>query len=145
MICLDASVAVKLVLDEDWSDRVEALFFTSIEAGESVIGPPLLPIEVTNIIRRRIRVPGGLSRDEALERLRVFLGFPIEIHNPSWLHHQALVLADEFGLPAAYDAHYLALAEHFACPLWTDDRRLLQAVRDRLLFVRPISEYNGSA
>ncbi|MGH2617423.1 MAG: type II toxin-antitoxin system VapC family toxin [Thermomicrobiales bacterium] len=145
MICLDASVAVKLVLDEDWSDRVEALFFAAIETGESVIGTPLLPIEVTNILRQRMRIPGGLSRDEALERLRVFLGFPIEIHNPPWLHRQALVLADEYGLPAAYDAHYLALAEHFACPLWTDDRRLLRAIANRLPFVRPISEYNGSA
>jgi predicted nucleic acid-binding protein len=145
MICLDASVAVKLVLDEEWSDRVEALFFTTIETGEPVIGPPLLPIEVTNIVRQRMRIPGGLSRDEALERLQEFLGFPIEIHNPPWLHHQALVLADEYGLPAAYDAHYLALAAHFTCPLWTDDRRLLQAVAQGLPFVRPISEYNGSA
>ena len=74
-----------------------------------------------------------------------FENFSIEIYNPAWLHRQALILADAFGLPAAYDAHYLALAEHFECELWTADRRLLRAVGSGPPFVRPIAEYNATA
>jgi predicted nucleic acid-binding protein len=58
------------------------------------------------------------------------------------LHRQALILADAFGLPAAYDAPYLALAERFGCAFWIADQRLLRLVGRRLPFVRPISE-NG--
>jgi predicted nucleic acid-binding protein len=145
MICLDASVAVKLVLDEDWSDQAQALYLATVDSGEPIIAPPLLPFEITNILRRRMRGPDRLSLDMVIELLGEFAQYPITIHNPEWLHRQALVLADAFDLPAAYDAHYLALAEHFNCPLWTDDRRLLRAVADRLPFVRPISDYGRPA
>lgn len=37
-------------------------------------------------------------------------------------------LARQFNLPAAYDAHYLALAERLEAELWTLDRKLFNAV-----------------
>jgi predicted nucleic acid-binding protein len=57
------------------------------------------------------------------------------------LHHQALVLADALGLSATYDAHYLALAEHLGCELWTDDERLIRQVTNSLPFVRWIGDH----
>jgi predicted nucleic acid-binding protein len=143
MICLDASVAVKLILEEDSSDRVEALFFATREANDAIVGPPLLWIEVTNILFQRTRTRGGLTLDEAIAQLERFGALGIEMHNPDGLHRHALALAHVFGLPAAYDAHSLALAEQLDCILWTDDRRLLRAVGDRLPLVRPISEYDA--
>ena len=80
----------------------------------------------------------GISLETALGLLDDFLAFTIEFRNPEWLHGQALILADAFGLPAAYDAHYLALAEHHECELWTADRRLLRTVGNSLPFVRPM-------
>lgn len=141
MICLDASVAVKLVLDEDWSEAVDALYAASVAANDSIVAPPLLWIEVTNIVFQRTRRQDGLLLAEATAQLDRFLGFRIELHNPDGLHRRALALAHAFGLPAAYDAHYLALAEVFSCTLWTDDRRLLRAIGDRLPLVRRISDY----
>lgn len=43
-----------------------------------------------------------------------------------WTHTRALELAWALGLKAAYDAHYLALAEGFQGAFWTADKRLHQ-------------------
>ncbi len=53
--------------------------------------------------------------------------------------------ADALGLPATYDAHYLALAEHLGCELWTDDQRLLRQVATSLPFVRWIGDHPATA
>ena len=57
----------------------------------------------------------------------------------------ALDIADAYGLPAAYDAHYLALADLLGCEFWTDDRRLLRQVSHDLLFVRWLGDFGAVA
>lgn len=141
MICVDASLAVKWILEEDGSDRATALYNAAVQTGEPIVAPLLLPIEVTNILRQQTRAKGGLSLVQATELLDTFLAFSIEFHDPAGLHRQALALAVAHGLPATYDAHYLALAEHFGCELWTDDQRFLQRVRDTAPFVRSLRDY----
>jgi predicted nucleic acid-binding protein len=141
VICVDASVAIKWVLNEERSDKARALYGAALEADELIVAPNLLPLEVTNILRQRMRGEDGLSLTEAARQLDVFLALRIEFHNPTGLHYQALVLADALGLPATYDAHYLALAEHLGCELWTDDQRLIRQVGSSLPFVRWIGDY----
>lgn len=53
---------------------------------------------------------------------------------------RAVELASDLGLPAVYDAHYLALAERMGCELWTADERLWNSVRTSLSWVRWIGE-----
>jgi predicted nucleic acid-binding protein len=141
MICVDASLAVKWILDEVHSDRARALLRSALRRAEPIVAPPLLPIEVTNILRQRMRPPDGIAPEEAFALLADFLAFPITLPNPAGLHRQALMLADRHGLPAAYDAHYVALAEHLGCVLWTDDQRLLRLVGAKLPFVQWIGNY----
>jgi predicted nucleic acid-binding protein len=50
-------------------------------------------------------------------------------------------LAKKFDRPAAYDSHYLALAEMLGCELWTGDRRLYNAVKDELPWVKWLGDY----
>jgi predicted nucleic acid-binding protein len=138
-------VAVKWILNEERSDHARALYQAAHRAGESIVAPTLLPLEVTNILRQRMRGKDGLSLTEAARQLGDFLAFPIEFHNPVGLHFQALVLADALGLPATYDAHYLALAEHLGCELWTDDLRLMRHVTESLPFVRWIGDHPPTA
>jgi predicted nucleic acid-binding protein len=134
-------VAVKWVLNEERSDQARALYQAALRAGEPIVAPPLLPLEVTNILRQRMRANDGLSLTDAVRQLGDFLDFRIELHNLVGLHVQALVLADALGLPATYDAHYLALTEHLGCELWTDDLRLIRLVATSLPFVRWIGDH----
>ena len=141
MICVDASVAVKWILEEERSDRADALYDATVDAYQPIIAPQLLSLEVTNILRQRMRAQSGISLVTSTEFLDAFLALPIEFHNPAGLHHQALVLADALDLPTTYDAHYLALAERLGCELWTDDQRLIRQVGTSLSFVRWIGDH----
>lgn len=38
--------------------------------------------------------------------------------------NSAFELVNQFNLPASYDAHYLALAQHLNCDFYTGDKRL---------------------
>jgi predicted nucleic acid-binding protein len=145
VICVDASVAVKWILDEERTDLATTLYDDALRSGRLIVAPPLLLLEVTNILRQRMRGPGRISLDEALDILDDILAFKFLINNPAGLHRQALVLADYLGLPAAYDAHYLALAESLGCEFWTDDQRLLRQVGNRLPFVRWLGDYGVPA
>ena len=49
--------------------------------------------------------------------------------------------ANQFKLLATYDAHYLALAEIEGCECWTADKRLLNAVKGKISWVRSLDDY----
>jgi predicted nucleic acid-binding protein len=53
------------------------------------------------------------------------------VSEPDDLLGLAFAAACRLGLPAIYDAHYVALAEAAGGELWTDDRRLVRLVGDR--------------
>jgi predicted nucleic acid-binding protein len=140
MIVIDASVAVKLILTEAHSDQVIALLTASAQAAEPIVAPPLLPFEIANILRQRM-VRQGMSLSAADQLMADFLTFPINLTAPPGLYQQALAIADTHQLPAAYDAHYVALAQQLGGELWTDDQRLLRALTGRLTFVKWIGDY----
>jgi predicted nucleic acid-binding protein len=142
MFCADASLAAKWVLPEQHRDRALALLRATLAADEPIVAPHFLRVEVTNILRQRMRRPDTpLTLAEAAERLRAFLAIPLTLLTPDAVHEQALDLSDSYGLPAAYDAHYVALAQGLGCDLWTDDQRLLRTLAGRLPFVRWIGDY----
>lgn len=145
MICVDASVAIKWLLpdNEDYADNALALLNEIDERAETIVAPPLLWSEITNALRQRVR-QAVLSVDEALSIFDDFLGLGIIAQSPDGLHRLALELACRYELPAAYDAHYVALAELLDCALWTDDRRLVTQIRPRPNYLRPISDYKQS-
>jgi predicted nucleic acid-binding protein len=141
MICVDASLVAKLLFpEEESSTQAFALMADELSAEQPMIAPPLLPIEVTNILRQRMRRE-GLSLERARELLRQFLAIPINLKAPEGLYDEALVLADAQNHPAAYDAHYVALAQRMGCDLWTADERLMRALAGRLAFVRSIADF----
>ena len=144
MICVDASVAAKWVLLEDRSDKAVALYRANAQTGQPVVAPPLLLCEVTNILRQRM-IRSSLALADADRLLGDFLTIQIDFLLPPGQHQQALALADAHGLPAAYDAHYLALAQRLGCDLWTDDQRLLHAVGGVLAFVCWIGDFTPIA
>ncbi len=142
MIGVDASVAGKWVLPEDYTTQALALVHVAVQADEWIVAPPLLPFEVTNILRQRMR-RRGMPLLDAEQALVEFATFPVTLISSDELHRHALSIAEVYGFPAAYDAHYVALAQILECELWTDDRRLINAVSHRLAFVKWIGDYTA--
>ncbi len=143
MMCVDASLAAKWILAEPQSSQARALYRAGIAAGEQIVAPPLLPVEVTNILRQRMRRQQPLSLADAQQRLQRFLAFPISFSAPAGLHERALTLAATHNLPAVYDAHYVALAQLLECNLWTADERLVNTLGGALPFVKWIGAYTA--
>jgi predicted nucleic acid-binding protein len=142
VICVDSSVAAKWLFAEEHSAEADELLRTALEQQEPIVAPPLLPAEVTNIIRQRLR-QAQLRLDEGRELLVQFMALPIAFQPPQMLYDRVLVLTDQYNLPAVYDANYLALAEMLGATLWTADQRLLPALGGRLAFVRSIADYGA--
>jgi predicted nucleic acid-binding protein len=94
----------------------------------------LIRYEVTNALHR-LRGAGEISDAAATEALRAALAVPITMHDDAEVHVAAMEFAGRFRLPAAYDAHYLALAERLGVAFWTIDQRLFNTVRHALPWV----------
>ena len=141
MICVDANLAAKWFLVEEFSDAAQDLAAQCRAERQTIAAPFLIEFEIANIIRQHM-VRHGATLGEALEMLDIFSSYPIALMAPPDLHESALRIADEFELPASDDANYIALARGLGCSLWTDDREMLHTLRGRLPFVRWIGDYN---
>jgi len=86
-----------------------------------------------------------LLLEEAVALLDLTLRLDITLCGDVDLHRRALAMAVDFALPAACDAHYLALAERLGAYFWTADHCLVQAVSGRLPWVHLLVETNVGA
>ena len=134
-ICIDASIVVSLVTRGAPGSPFTAAWRQWHQAGLKPVAPSLLTYEVVNALHRYVH-HGMLLPEEASDALEAILGLGIELRSDAELHPRALALANKLGLAAAYDAHYLALAERLGAEFWTADRRLQQAVGATLPWVR---------
>ncbi|HEY6284244.1 MAG TPA: type II toxin-antitoxin system VapC family toxin [Ktedonobacteraceae bacterium] len=145
IVVVDASLALKWVLSEADSNKAIALLQTWNTDKMEIIAPALFTYEATNILYRQV-VTNKLSYEEVKKLLTKLLSIGILLN---FVQHreisiQAMELSHRFGLPAAYDAHYMALAEHEKCEYWTADSRLCNTVRDKLPWVHQLSEYQST-
>jgi predicted nucleic acid-binding protein len=118
-IVVDASVALKWVVEEPGSDAALAI------RSEQLVAPAIWLAEAANALWRHVRL-GEASAVEAfarmarLERAPV-LSIPIQRYVAA-----ALELATRSDHPV-YDCFYLALAIELGAPVVTDDRRFAAA------------------
>jgi predicted nucleic acid-binding protein len=75
-----------------------------------------------------------VALEAAIRLLDGLVASGIELREPPGNHTRAMELADQLRQDAAYDAHYLALAETLDCELWTADERFYRAAN--VLFQR---------
>jgi predicted nucleic acid-binding protein len=143
LACVDASLTLKLVLYESDSVLARTLWGEWHTKNVSVIAPALWGYEVTSVIRNRVH-RGRLSPDLGAEAFATIHLLSVQVMQPAGLHQRAWELARHFNRPAAYDAHYLALAEMVGCPFWTADQRLFNLVCDELDWVNWLGDYNAS-
>jgi predicted nucleic acid-binding protein len=139
-VCVDASIAVKIVSPEELRPVAIQLWQSWLDQDREIVAPYLFEYEVTSALLRKA-VRGALSLDEARRALHAALGMKVTLLDPPGLSEQALELAVRFNRPAAYDAHYLALAEQLRCPFWTADERLCIAVRSDFPYIQWLGDY----
>ena len=135
-IVVDASLALKWVLEEDGTDEALALWDRWQAAGERVVAPPVFRAEVANTLRQVVR--GSLATTQEAGDLLETLLETVGVEEPPTLYGRSLEIAHAFDLGAVYDALYLALAESENCEVWTADRKLARAVGGRFPLLRCI-------
>ena len=127
MVCLDASLALKLLVVEDDSARARSLWRSWVVEGVEVVAPGLFVFECASALRRMV-VRHDLEEERARNALGLLLTIPVSLRAPEGLVEHAWDLARELVRPAAYDCFYLGLAELLGIECWTADRRLFNAV-----------------
>ena len=139
-VVVDASLAFKWLVREEHTDKALAILRLWHNEEVTPAAPHLLPFEVSNALHKRV-TRGELSVWAGVDLIGNLLTSQIELHQPWNLHGKALEIASRFGQAAAYDAHYLALAESLGCNLWTADEKFNQSVREDDSRVRWIGEF----
>jgi predicted nucleic acid-binding protein len=143
-VAVDASVAVKWVVDEPHTDRAMKLWADNIASHRPVISAPHFPGEVTNAIYQRTRTTDPAKRldiPNAEDAVRRFLAFPVALAGPDDLYHIAFAFATAHRLSAIYDAVYVVMAQLVDTELWTADQRLLRDLGTTAPWVRFIGDY----
>jgi len=139
-VIVDASVVLKgFFPDEQGHIEAQALIRAYAQEEVELLAPTLLPYEVTNAVLQAVR-RDRISLGKAREILTAFQGLSIPTMEVSW--QRALELAHTHDR-SAYDGAYLALAEERKSTLVTGDRRLYNAVKDRLPWVLWIGDYTS--
>jgi len=134
-VCIDASLAVKLLVQEAYSDRAAFLWRGWIEEDIERVVPSFFPFEVTSTIRRKC-VKKQLTEEEAEEALNIFAALDFVVLKPKALLREAWDMAKELGLPTLYDTTYLALAKLCNCEFWTADEVLINSLQGKVSWVK---------
>lgn len=140
-VVIDSSLVTKWIINESDSDVAVALLKTWQRNKMVLLAPDLLIYEISNVIHQNVR-RDKLTIDRARKSLVELFALDIVfISSQLLLATQSLELAQKCGLPATYDAYYLALAEREQCELWTADTRLWRAAQGKITWVRNLGEY----
>ena len=122
---VDASVVVKWLVREEWSDESSRL----LDAGLTLIAPELVFAEASNALWAMHR-RGDLSRDDLSDATDLLRSAPLSVPvSMRRLTAGAVRLAVDLGHPA-YDCYYLALAMQEQYPVVTADARFHDRVRE---------------
>ena len=126
-LCIDANLVIRLVASPA-DEAVRHMWEQWDAAGRPLAAPTLLYYEVTNALYRYQKL-GWITAPTVSLAMRAALALPVRLYGEADLHARALDIAARLSLPAAYDAHYLALAERLDGEFWTADQTLARIVR----------------
>ena len=139
-IVIDNHILIAAAIVETYTAQAEALL-RWIQAEEiNVAAPNLIRYESVAVLRK-LAHRGTITPQNGEELLRAILERPIHLVMNADLLMRAYQMASELGMPSAYDAQYLAVAERLNCAFWTGDRRLFNAVQARYSWVKYIADY----
>lgn len=143
MVCLDASLALKLLVVEDDSARARSLWHSRLAKGVAVVAPGLFVFECAAALRRMV-VRHDLDEEPARSALGLLLAMPVSLRAPEGLVERAWDLARDLDRPTAHDCFYLGVAELLDIECWTADRRLFNAVHGKKQCLHHLAEHGTS-
>ncbi len=141
-VCVDASLALMVVIPEPLSSRARLLLRSWSEQATEMVTPPLFFAEVTSVLREHVYF-GRLEPEVAEASFLAFMEMEITSMEAPELQPQAWALAKRYNQRRAYDSQYLAVASALGCDLWTGDQKLVNAVNEP--WVRWVGDYTPSA
>ena len=121
-IVVDASVAVKWLVDEPQADAARRL----LDARFELHVPRLMAIEVANALRRKVQ-KGEVEASEATARIGFVHEGPLYWADDEEIASDALRIALAISHPI-YDCIYLALAHRLGARVVTADMRFMRRV-----------------
>lgn len=141
-VVIDTSIAIKWVLSEDDSVIALALLTEWISSSVRMTAPALLAYEASNTLYHNV-LRGKITLETAKQGLTKVILKAVRINSfrDKSLSTRAIEFAQQFKMPATYDAYFLALAEREECELWTADTRLWKAVQGEISWVRNLVDY----
>jgi len=128
-LVVDASLIVSALIDTGETGR----WAESLLVAEPLSAPHLMPIEVTNILRRAA-ARGVVTSDVAAMAHADLLDLRVELFPYAPFASRVWELRSNI---TSYDAWYVALAESLGSSVATLDRRLAQAAGPRCQFDTP--------
>lgn len=144
VVAVDASLALKWVLDEPYAAEADALAAQWVAAGMRPLAPVLLAYESTNALYRKQPAPDSQHLAWVALSVADLLAVLTLVSPDLALLERATVLSAQLGRPAAYDTQYAALAEREGCELWTADERFWNAATPHFRWVRWVGEVSAS-
>jgi len=137
----DASVLIKVILLEDYTDEVRK-HFLRIGVDAEIHAPDLLPIECTNILWKQV-MRNGYDASRVQQDLTDLLQLAVYWHPTMALLPRAADVAVSHGI-TAYDATYVALAEHLNIPLLTADDKLVRKLAGQFTVISLTDHFTTS-
>jgi predicted nucleic acid-binding protein len=122
VVVVDTSLAVKWVLQEQDTPAARGLLISWAANGIQPIAPSWFSCEAANVLFQRLRAD-SISLGDAQSALATLVQHvEIRDYDPA-VSLRAIEIASQIGQRQSHDSHYVALAEHEGCELWTADQR----------------------
>lgn len=139
---VDASIAIKLFIDQEGSEQAEALFAKlHTEPATELYVPELFYAECANVLWQYVRRANYPAAEAKASLLRL-KGLALQTVAIPELVSEALDIAIAQAI-SAYDACYVELSERLRVPFVTADSKLIRSLEGTTYQIRSLMSFDG--